>query len=753
MQKKEWVYKKPDPKKVEELSRAMGISSILATLLVNRNLTAAKEVESFLNPDYSHFYNPFLLPDMEKAVLRVREAIERGEKILIYGDRDVDGVTALSILVRTLKSLGAQVDWLVPSREGYGLHRPLLEKCFQSGVRLVITVDCGTSAVEEIEFARTLGLDVIVTDHHLPPPRLPNACAIINPNREDSLYPAKEAAGCLIAFKFAYALMFSFNRNFNQDYCILDFETTGLSSGNDQILEIGSLQIRNFLVQEEFHTMVRPTCPISDGAIAVHGITEEMVEDAPPIEDVLPKLLKFIGNRTIVAHNARFDLGFLRSTVRRVHGREFSPPFLDTLPLARSQFPSFPSHALQALAWELRYEPKEAHRALGDCHTTAYVFQRAEELRDPRLRFYLDEMLDLAALGTVADIVPLQGENRMIVRYGLSALIKSRKAGVRKLMESAGFQTRGSEVTEIEENDLPTAKEIAWKVTPLINAAGRFLKPELSVQLLLSDSEREASSLVKEISALNESRKDLQKTNSDHFSALVRKQVDLKKEKIIFLVAEGVEHGVTGIVASRMVQEFGRPVFLLIAEGDLAAGSSRSVPGFNVVHALKECDDLLLRYGGHPQAAGLAAPLKNVDLLKERLLAYADRTIVQSDFSQKLEIDCEIGFGDLSPVVVREIRKMEPFGEGNPPPIFSVKQVQVEGHTLIGADRNHLKIRLTEGETFLDAVGWGMSALANQIKKGDSLDCVFQLESGWKKRSAAPQLVLADLRTTTYIKT
>ncbi|MBI3011998.1 MAG: single-stranded-DNA-specific exonuclease RecJ, partial [Elusimicrobia bacterium] len=202
MQKKEWVYKKPDPKKVEELSRAMGISSILATLLVNRNLTAAKEVESFLNPDYSHFYNPFLLPDMEKAVLRVREAIE-----------------ALSILVRTLKSLGAQVDWLVPSREGYGLHRPLLEKCFQSGVRLVITVDCGTSAVEEIEFARTLGLDVIVTDHHLPPPRLPNACAIINPNREDSLYPAKEAAGCLIAFKFAYALMFSFNRNFNQDYC------------------------------------------------------------------------------------------------------------------------------------------------------------------------------------------------------------------------------------------------------------------------------------------------------------------------------------------------------------------------------------------------------------------------------------------------------------------------------------------------------------------------------------------------------
>src|SRR3989338_4877112 len=729
MNQKKWIYKKVDQKKVEELSLQFGISPTLATLLLHRNIGSSNEVELFLNPDLAKLHNPFLLPNMEKAVVRVRHAMESHEKILIFGDRDVDGVTSIAILVRTLKGLGADVLWTIPAEDSHGLSKKIIEKYKEEGVKLIITADCGTSQVEEIAFAASLGVEVIVTDHHLPPDELPKAYAIVNPNLKNSIYPMKQMAGCLTAFKFSYALMFSFNRTFNQEFVVLDLETTGLSSWDHEIIEVGALLLRNFVPCGQFHSLVRPTKPISKGAEEVHGITIEMVKDAPSLKEVLPKLLKFIGDRTIIAHNAKFDLGFLQTAVQKIMGREFQNSTIDTLSLSRTIFP-FESHALGALAKELKIEMKQAHRYLDDCLATAIVYKRIEELRDPRLQFFLEDMLDIITLGTVADVVPLVGENRIVVKHGLTKLLQTRKVGLRKILLENGLKEDGnSQNIRLS----PTAKDVGWKITPLMNAAGRFSKAHLAVQLLLTNSEEEAEKLFNELAQLNQNRKTLQKINLEKFIALAKEQADLENDKIIFVVAEGVEHGVTGIVANRMLQEFQRPIILLILDGEEARGSARSLSSFNLVEALNQCKDLLIRYGGHAAAAGMSITKENIDLLRERIKKIADQTPNLRILEPCVEIDLELELNAISLELMQELEKLEPLGEGNPAPLFSLRQAEVVGHTLLGQEQSHLQLSLGHHGKSLRAVGWDMASFASELKKGEQVDCIFYLELDlWK---------------------
>lgn len=747
--KKEWIYKVPDPQKVQEISSALGVSHLLATLLVNRDVASLKEAELFLIPDLSRLHNPFLLPDMEKAVLRVRTAVDRKEKILIYGDRDVDGVTSLAILVRTLKGLNAEVVWTIPAEEGYGLHSSILERYKKEGVGLVITVDCGTSAVEGVAFANAIGMDVIVTDHHLPPEILPPAYAIVNPNLKHSEYPMKGLAGCLTAFKFAYALMYSYNRNFNREFVVLDLETTGLYSSQHEIVEIGAARLRNFVPVKKFHTLVRPSKPIEKDAMEIHGITDAMVAESPPLNEVLPELIDFIGERTVVAHNAKFDVGFLQEATENVLGRKFENPFIDTLALSREQF-SFRSHALSSLVKDLKIDLPQAHRAMDDCLATASLFQKIEEQHDPRLQFFLEDQLDLVTLGTIADIVPLAGENRIIVKHGLPRLLKTRKVGLRKLIEASGVREKKQQ--KASPDATPTAKEISWNVTPLLNAAGRLSKADLSARLLMTDNETEASHLVQEIAGLNQDRRNLQKINIEKFFQLAQEQCDLKRDKLIFVLAKGVEHGVTGIVASQMLRQFQKPVVLLIQEDGEAMGSSRSVPGFNIVQALEKCKDILIKYGGHPAAAGLSVELKNTEELRRRLKRIAETEINAESSLAKVEIDAELQFESITSQLIEEIATLEPFGEGNPSPIFVVKGAQVSEESLVGERKNHLRLRITDKGKSLNAIGWDMVAAADEFNKGDLVDLVFQLElNRWKDRDF-PQLILADLRQSSKVK-
>lgn len=742
---KKWIYKSFNSEAARALSQNLGISKILAELLVNRGIDTLAAARVFLSQDLSALHNPFLLPDMEKAVVRIRQAIDRKEKILVFGDRDVDGVTSITVLVRTLKGLGADVVWTVPSNEGYGLHNSLLQKFRDEGASLVVTVDCGTSAVNEIQFANSIGLEVIVTDHHLPPDVLPAAFAIVNPNLKHSTYPMKELAGCLTAFKVAYALMFTYNRTFNQEFVVFDLETTGLSPTENEILEIGAIRVRNFIPIKKYQTLVRPSKPIHPEATRVHGITDEMVKDAPTIREALPGFLEFVGDRTLVAHNARFDLAFVQEATKRNLNRDFVNPTIDTLILSRECF-SLPSYSLGALAKSLGIEMTQAHRSMCDCEATLSLFKRIEEHRDPRLQFFLEDQLDVVTLGTIADVVPLLEENRIVVKHGLPRLLETRKIGLRKLLEEAGiFRSSTNGKTTV-----PSAKDIAWGVTPLINAAGRFGKAELAVRLLLTNSEDEAINLVIQIVQLNEDRKKLQKANLDKFFALAKEQCDLENDRLIFVVAEGVEHGVTGIVASQMMREFGRPAVLLIQEGESAMGSSRSIVSFNIVDALTECKDLLVKYGGHPAAAGLSVEAKHIETLRARLKDLARQNITAESAVPQIDVDMELDFNAITTELIQEISKLEPFGEGNPVPVFALRGVRCDDHSLVGAQKNHLRLKLSNfnGKS-LAAIGWKMNQFSNDLKKGDRLDLCFGLEiNTWENRQT-PQLVLSDLMKST----
>jgi single-stranded-DNA-specific exonuclease len=731
---KQWVVRETDIAKVREIVSVLGVSPIVAALLVNRNVGTSAEAKQFLDASLDRLHSPFLLNGMERSVLRIRKALELKEKILIYGDRDVDGVTAVAILYRTLKNLGADAVWTIPMDEGYGLHISVLERYRAEGVKLIVTVDCGTSSVEEIAYANAHGMDVIVTDHHQAPEILPDAFAIINPALKASRYPMKQLAGCFVALKLAQGLMFSYNRTFGTEYVVLDVETTGLSPESSEMVEVAAVRIKNFAVLEEFHSLIRPRVPIPPQLTAIHGITNEMVEDAPGLEDIFPKLMKFIGSSTVVAHNARFDVGFLSRASREILEEDFTNPVLDTLALAREHF-KLPSHALGNLARDLKIDLLVAHRALSDCHATVEVFRRAEEIKDPRLRFFIEDHLDLVALGTLADVVPLTGENRIAVRQGLLRLTQTRKVGLKKLLHEVGLG-------DVQ----PTGRDVSWGVTPILNAAGRFFKADLAVKLLLTENSVEAAELVRQIMGLNEDRKDLQKTNMDHFFKLAEAQCDLENDALIFVVAEGLEHGVTGLVASRMARKFGRPAVLLIMKDGHAVGSCRSVPGFNIVEALEHAKDLLVKYGGHPAAAGLTVEPSRLEAVRERLKIFAKSVIGSRTETLDIDIDMEIPLSSVSTELIDQIACLEPFGEGNPAPVFAAKDVRCVEHSFIGQHKNHLRLRLSDALKSLSAVGWDMALVLPSPAPEGKVDVAFQIERDRWNGTEKPRLLLTDVR-------
>ncbi len=315
---KKWIVKQSDINLATEIFNRLNISKVISSVLVNRGIKNIKEADVFLNPNFFDLKNPFLLCGMEEAIKRLRKAIEKNEKILIYGDRDVDGVTAVSIVYSTLRSVGVTPLWFVPSEEGYGLHKNIIEEYAKEGITLIITVDCGISNPEEISYAKKIGVDVIVTDHHEPPGNLPqDAVAIINPKIKENKCGFSELAGCVVALKFAQALMMSYENYYDKDMVIVDVETTGLHPVFDEIVEIAAIKIRNFVIKDTFHSLIKPNKMIPERIIQIHGITNEMCENAPSPEKVIKKFVEFVGDSPIIAHNASFDIGFIRNYVKK----------------------------------------------------------------------------------------------------------------------------------------------------------------------------------------------------------------------------------------------------------------------------------------------------------------------------------------------------------------------------------------------------------------------------------------------------
>jgi single-stranded-DNA-specific exonuclease len=515
-------------------------------------------------------YDPFLMRGMSEATDRLIRGIRSHEPIVIYGDYDVDGITATAVLSWFFRDIGVPAPYYLPHRmrEGYGLNAEAVRKLAEQGTRILITVDCGITGHEEVQLARRLGLDVIVTDHHQVPPTLPDAVAVLNPHQPECAYPGKELSGVGVAFKLVMAL---------------------------------------------------------------------------------------------------------RSRLRQESG------------------------------WVGRL---------------------------PNLR----QHLDLVALGTIADIAPLLGENRILVRHGLLELTHSQKLGLQTLKR----------VTHIAEQEIGP-RHVGFTLAPRLNAAGRLAAAKAGVELLLSDDAGRAEKLAHYLDAVNRERQMVQAQIYAEAKAVIEAEGGVDNRWAIVLASEGWHPGVVGIVASKLVEEYGRPTVLIGLEGETGKGSGRSIATFHLYNALVACQELLSGFGGHEHAAGLRIQREQVPRFQEALNRVAQERLTAADCAPLLAIDAEVRLEEIDDPFLEFITRLEPFGEGNPQPLLLARGVAVVGApTLVGKEQQHLRLTLRQGDTILRGIGFAMGTRLAQVT-GGNLDIVFSPQRHvWNER-AEPQLIIRDL--------
>lgn len=562
--RKRWVLREPAP---PEFVAELAYSPIVSNLLYQRDVRDKETAEEFLHSDYrTGLHDPFLMKDMDVASARIARAIENGESMAVYGDYDTDGVTAVALLMQAIPAMGGKLRPYIPHRvrEGYGLNREAIESLANDGISLLITVDCGISNLAEVAYARELGLDVIVTDHHSPPEEVPNANAVVNPKQKDCSYPYDQLVGVGIAYKLVQA---------------------------------------------------------------------------------------------IVRQGLRLPL----------RGRD---------------------------------------------------------------------LLDVVAVGTVTDMGPLTGENRVLVKHGLDALNSTSRPGLRALINASGL-TQGK----------IKASDIGFGLGPRINAAGRLDDATRSYDLLLADNFASAEKLASELNQANRQRQDLTKEVQESAKAFAESDGSVQN-RIIVIAGEDYPAGVVGLVAGRLVEEWGRPVLILERKEEVAVGSARSVRGFNIIEALRRCDDLFVRYGGHSMAAGFTIENEKLPELNQRLQEIAAEQLDDDMLVPKLEIDMEIDLSEVSWELVRLLETLEPYGQANPQPVFMSRNLHVVSAQTRGADKQHLSMMISDGSNKppFQAIAFRLGHLASALNRHPYIDLAYHIEEREWNGEKSIQLNVRDFR-------
>lgn len=742
--KASWRIAKIDTAAEHALMDGCKMTSLQARLLVNRGIRTPEAAVEFLKPSKKQILSPFLFRNMEKAVARIQKAVDRNEKIFIFGDRDVDGVSGTAILRMTLTAFGATVDSHVPiGKEGYGVHPDCLARAIRDGFTLGITVDTGICEVERVAEARAGGMDVIIADHHQAKSVLPDAFAILHPGLEKEPYPFKYLSGAGVAFKLAMALVAAKSPYANRTLVFVDVETTGLARDTDEVIEIGAIKYRNGIRLSEFTCMMAPANPLPDEIRRITGITpEELAAKAIDRKTALRRFLEFVADpdAVICGYNVEFDMDFLKAELRR-----HLPSSLDALPgspvdvlsIAAASLPDLPSRKLVLVAGELGVPLAGAHRAMADAQAAADIFYILLERQDVEQRVFYEKLIPPAALAAVADMMPLVGENRAIVAEGMRILREAPPPGLQSLLHLLGLPA-------------PTGKDFAFLLGPLLNAPGRLGDATPALRLLTSTSKKEADSLSDDLVRMNTERKELVKKNFKHLMDLVPQQNDIARDRILCISTEGIPSGVNGIVASRIKNEFGRPVMIVLVEDGMGVGSARSIESLNLLEAVDACAELLEKYGGHHQAVGVTVKPDRIPAFFERLKKAVGERLSRMP-EPVLDLESELTFGDLTLATLDEISALEPFGKGNTAPKFMMRSAPLAEVRPIGDDRQHLRLRIGEtARQAVTAVGWSMSHRTAELglRPRARMDIAFELaRNDWQGRTDL-QLVLEDIQPT-----
>ena len=570
-----WRLKPFDSDRIASLSRAAGISPLTAQLLINRGIDEPDLAVAFLAAKLTQLNDPESLPGVVEAAERIVRAIREDRPIIIYGDYDVDGVCGTSVLWACLHLAGArQVIYYIPHRveEGYGVNGEALRRLAEEHSKpLVVTVDCGISAVAEARLARELGLELIVTDHHTIGAELPAADVLVHPRLPGSTYPCGDLCGAGVAFK---------------------------------------------------------------------------------------------------------------------------------------------------LAWQICKTFGDGKRA------------------SPHLRDYLVRALGLVAMATVADVVPLQGENRILVRHGLAGIVAEPTVGLRALMKVAGC---------LEKSRLTTGM-VGFGLAPRINAAGRLERAMRAVEMLTTEDPEHARAIAEELDLVNSRRQEIERAIVSEAQEMILAEGGLKERRAIVLGRKGWHPGVIGIVASRLVDYYQRPTVIVAFGDEFAQGSARSVTGFNLYEAIRDCSEGLIGFGGHAAAAGLKLTESHFPTFAQRFEERCRTALTAEHLQKVLVIDAEVPLGVLSVPVVNEIQQLEPHGMGNPRPLLLASQVRIMGEPrIVGELKNHLQLRMVQGNSQIKAIGWNMAEKARELTANTSCSIVFHPSiNEWNGRRDV-QLELKDL--------
>ena len=589
---KTWIIKSSDEAhtqlKKAEIAEQLGINPIVAELLYNRGYTDFKSAKAFLYMEREMLCNPFDMKDMDRGTDRIKAAIDNGEKITIYGDYDVDGVTSVCTLYLYLKSMGADVDYYIPNRagDGYGVSTAAIEMLSAQGTRLIITVDTGITAIEEVKYAKGIGVDFLITDHHECRDELPDAAAVINPHRPDCPYPFKELAGVGVVFKLVSA-------------------------------------------------------------------------------------------------------------------------------------------------YEERYNNKTRMAAV------SRIFA---------------EYADLVAIGTIADVMPIKNENRIIVSYGLKMIETTTRPGIVALMDAASSRSDSQKNDRKKKRTKITTGYIGYTLAPRINAAGRIRSATMAVELFLATDSLEAEKIADELCRANKERQAEENKIMQEAYAKIE-ELNVANDLVIVLDADGWHHGVIGIVASRITEKYSRPTILVSFDtedkersgDDVGKGSGRSIKGLNLVDALCYCSDELVKFGGHELAAGLSVTREKLPLFRKKINEYAAKNLCDDDMTPQIEADCKIAFRDVNLSLAEDLQILEPYGVGNPMPNFVLSGVNVNEISSV-SDGKHTRISLGDGRHSVCAMFFSNSPSSLGICNGDKIDLLFNIDiNEWLGRRSV-QLIVKDIK-------
>lgn len=556
-----------------EIAKEMRLSPVVGQLLARRGIDTVEKVKAFFKPNLKELHDPFLMKDMDKAVSRLNKAIGRKEKIMVYGDYDVDGTTAVTLVYKSLRAFGCSehmLEYYIPDRydEGYGISYRGIDYAKELGCKLIIVLDCGIKAVEKVDYANSLGIDFIICDHHNPDDRLPNAIAVLDPKRPDNTYPFEHLSGCGVGFKFMQA--FAINNGFPMDR----------------------------------------------------------------------------------------------------------------------------------------------------------IFRN----------------LDLLAVSIASDIVPVTGENRVLAYYGLKRLNQNPSLGLRMIIKMSGLEGARIDMSDI-----------VFKIGPRINASGRMMNGRQAVELLLAQDRLEAKKCCENIDSYNDQRRELDKSTTDEAIAIVDENPELTKHKIIVLYKPDWHKGVIGIVASRLTEKYNRPTIVLTKSGDYVSGSARSIASFDVYKAIELCKDILVNFGGHTYAAGLTLEEKDVKHFTEMITTYADGNICHEELTPIIDIDSEIRLEQVNNKLLRDLKKMSPFGPDNTKPFFVSKNVYDAGTSrAVGKQHEHLKLDLTNQDHSygpVNAIAFRQASYVDEIQSNRPFDICFTIEENFFNGNTSMQLLIHDIST------